>query len=166
MAVVDPTRMQLVNLDTDEAFEVQFNPADLRESVSVNYTRHAVPGLSHQPLQYTGTGNRQIPGVVFWCDAVLEAERPTDGGIIDFRRFLMALTVPGEGKTRPPRVLFVWPGVLTVEAVVVSIEFAYARIGPEAVQAYSATVTFEEVLDVRRVSEQWRGFGAVEIEGG
>ena len=84
---------------------------------------------------------------------------------MDFRRFILALTVPGEGKTRPPRVLVCWPNVLTMEAVVASAEFTYDRIGPREVLTYTATVNFEEVLDVRRLSEHYRGFGAAVIGG-
>ena len=39
--------------------------AQFTEKIQVNYTRLAVPGLSHQPLQFQNTGNRQISGVEF-----------------------------------------------------------------------------------------------------
>ena len=63
----------------------------------------------------------------------------------------------GVPATAPPRVLFVWPEVLTVEAVVTDVEFQYRQVAVDGtVLVYAATVTFEEILDVRVTSEELR----------
>ena len=70
--------------------------------------------------------------------------------------------MPPEGtegvvNTAPPRVLFIWPEVLTVEAVIGSVEFRYKQLAVDGtVLVYSADVTFEEILDERVTSEELR----------
>ena len=157
-----PPRCSLVNVETGESIECLFNPTQLAEKVQVNWNRLTVPGLSHQVLQYQSTGNREFGGVEFYLDRVFAAEQPGDVDIMDFRAFLRALTVPPESTegvvaTAPPRTLLVWPGVLTVEAVLTSVEFQYRQFGNDGrVMVYAATVGFEEILDVRVTSETLR----------
>ena len=121
-----------------------------------------MPGLSHQILQFQSTGNRQISGVEFYLDRFFTAEQPGDVDILEFRAFIRALTVPPEGTegvadTAPPRTLIIWPEVLTVEAVVADVEFQYRQLSVEGeVLVYTATVTFEEILDARVTSEELR----------
>ena len=158
-----PPRCALVNVATGESIECLFNPTQLAERVQVNWSRLAVPGLSHQVLQYQGTGNRALSGVEFYLDRTFAAEQPGDVDIMDFRAFLRALTVPralteGVAATAPPRALLIWPRTLTVEVVLTSVELHYRQFGLDgSALIYSATVSFEEILDVRVTSEALRG---------
>nr|WP_253816562.1 peptidoglycan-binding protein [Myxococcus xanthus] len=142
--------------------ECLFNPTQLVEKVQVNWNRLAVPGLSHQVLQFQGTSNRQLAGVEFYLDAFFATQQADTSNVMAFRAFLRALTVPPAGTegvlaTAPPRVLVLWPGVITVECVVASVEFQYRQLAVDGrVLVYTATVTFEEVLDTRVTSEQLR----------
>ena len=85
-----------------------------------------------------------------------------DADILEFRGFLRALTVPPKGAdgvpaTAPPRTLFVWPTVLSIETVLTDLEFEYRQFAADAtVLVYTATVTFEEILDARVTSEEKR----------
>ena len=122
-AIARPPRCVLVNVTSGESMECLFNPTQLSEKLQVNWNRLAVPGLSHQVLQFQSTANRQLSGVEFYLDRYFAAEQPGDVNILEFRAFLRALTVPPEGTedvaaTAPPRVLFIWPEVVTVECVV------------------------------------------------
>ena len=161
-AVAKPPRCFLVNVTTAESLDCLFNPTQLAEKVQVNWNRLQVPGLSHQVLQFQGTGNRQFSAVEFYLDKVFAAEQPGDTDIMEFRRFLRSLTVPPEGTegvpaTAPPRVLFIWPEVVTVECVVASVEFTYKQLAVDGtVLVYAASVTFEEILDTRVTSEELR----------
>ncbi len=59
--------------------------------------------------------------------------------------------------TAPPRTLFIWPGVLTIETVLTELEFQYKQFGVDgSVLVYTATVSFEEILDIRGTSEERR----------
>ncbi|MCA3010775.1 MAG: peptidoglycan-binding protein, partial [Myxococcaceae bacterium] len=59
--------------------------------------------------------------------------------------------------TAPPRVLLIWPNVVTIECVVASVDFQYRQFAVDStLLAYAASVTFEEVLDRRVTSEDLR----------
>jgi len=161
-ALARPPRCILVNVASGESIECLFNPTQLSEKLQVNWNRLAVPGLSHQVLQFQSTANRQLSGVEFYLDRYFAAEQPGDVNILEFRAFLRARTVPPAGTedvagTAPPRVLFIWPEVVTIECVVASVEFAYRQLAVDGtVLVYAASVTFEEILDTRVTSEELR----------
>ena len=157
-----PPRCLLVNVHTTETMECLFNPTQITEKVQVNWSRLAVPGLSHQVLQYQSTGNRTLGGVEFFLDRYFAVRQPGSPEILAFRAFLRALTVPpadteGVPDTAPPRTLFIWPKVLTIETVLTDLEFQYRQFGVDGeVLIYAATCGFEEILDVRVTSETLR----------
>lgn len=162
LAMVRPPRCVLVNVTSGESMECLFNPTQLTEKVQVNWSRLAVPGLSHQVLQFQSTANRSLAGVEFYHDRFFATEQPGEPDIMEFRSFIRALTVPPSGTegvvdTAPPRTLFIWPEVITVETVVTDVEFQYRQVAVDGrVLVYAATVTFEEILDVRVTSEELR----------
>ena len=162
LAMVRPPRCVLVNVTSGESMECLFNPTQLTEKVQVNWSRLAVPGLSHQVLQFQSTANRSLAGVEFYLDRFFATEQPGEPDIMEFRSFIRALTVPPSGTegvvdTAPPRTLFIWPEVITVETVVTDVEFQYRQVAVDGrVLVYAATVTFEEILDVRVTSEELR----------
>ncbi len=157
-----PPRCVLANVASGESLVCMFNPTSFTEKVQVNWNRVSVPGLSHQLLQFLSTGNRQLPGVEFYVDRFFARAEGDSSDILEFRGFLRALTVPpkaavGVATTAPPRLLFIWPQVITIETVVTDLELAYRQFAADgSVLVYAATVTFEEVLDARVTSEQRR----------
>jgi hypothetical protein len=157
-----PSRCSLVNVETAESIDSLFNPTQLSEKVQINWNRVTVPGLSHQLLQFQSTGNRQLSGVEFYLDRFFAAEQVASPDVLEFRGFLRALTVPPKGTegvpaTAPPRTLFIWPNVLTIETVLTDLEFQYKQFAADGtVQVYTAVVTFEEILDMRVTSEERR----------
>lgn len=162
LAMVRPPRCVLVNVTSGESMECLFNPTQLTEKVQVNWSRLAVPGLSHQVLQFQSTANRSLAGVEFYLDRFFATEQPGEPDIMEFRSFIRALTVPPSGTegvvdTAPPRTLFIWPEVIAIETVVTDVEFQYRQVAVDGrVLVYAATVTFEEILDVRVTSEELR----------
>ena len=155
-------RCLLLNVESGESLDCLFNPTQLSEKLQVNWNRLVVPGLSHQVLQFQSTTNRQLSGVEFYLDRFFAVEQPGDVNILDFRAFLRALTVPPQGTegvaaTAPPRVLVLWPRVVAVECIVASVEFQYKQLAVDGtVLVYTATVSFEEILDTRVTSEELR----------
>lgn len=144
-AIVRPPRVTLANVSTGERLECLFNPTHLSERVQVSWNRLAVVGLGRQVLQYQSTGNRLLPGVEFYVDKFFASEQPGDADILAFRDFLRALTVPAAAELAPPRVLVVWPGVVTLEGVVTELEFQYRQFGSDGnVLVYAASCSFEE----------------------
>ncbi len=153
----DPgVKIVLVNNETDETLEIQFRPESLVEQVEVNYSRTPIPGLSHQPLQYTGTGNRKLPAVIFRVD---EHFVTSGDDIMALRRFLLAATVEEEGAGGPARVTMIWPGVIAFTGVITSLAISHEHFSTEGVTGYTATVAFEEWVPTRRVAATYRQGG-------
>jgi len=154
-AIARPPRCSIANVTTGEAIECLFNPTQLTEKVKINWNRLAIPGLSHQVLQYQSTGNRQVAGVEFYVDKFFAAKQPGNPDILRFRAFLRTLSVPPAEMLAPSRALIIWPKVLTVETVLTELEFQYRQFGVDAsVLVYTAVCGFEEILDLRVTAEQ------------
>jgi len=157
-----PPHCMIVNVTSGESIECLFNPTQLTERVDVRWNRLTVPGLSHQVLQYQSTSNRSLNGVEFYVDRFFAEEQPSQPDILNFQSFLRALTVPPAKtvsvlRTAPPRALIIWPNVLTIETILTQVEFQYKQFALDgSVLVYTATVTFEEILDVRVSPEQRR----------
>jgi hypothetical protein len=153
-----PAKCEIVNLATYERKVVQFNPPTLTRSLKANWARLTVPGLSHQPLHFVNTGNTNLPAVEFQMDR--GADPSFD--VMDFFAFMRSLLLPpepagGVPQTSPPRVLFVWPKVLSLEFIAMDVSERYDLFYPQGgVRAGVATVTFEQILDFRLTGEDVR----------
>lgn len=153
-----PQRCVLVNLATFEQKQAQFNPRALTRSLKANYARLTVPGLSHQPLHYVNTGNTQLPSVEFVMDRAMDPSFD----VADFLGFLRSLLLPpepagGVPQLAPPRVLFVWPNVLSIEAVGIDLTEQYDLFYADAgVRSAIGTITFEQILDFRITGDDVR----------
>lgn len=112
----------LMNLDNNERGEFLFNPRQLEEIYEVKYSRAEVPGLSYEPMHFTGLKNTQIPLTLYFDEVVaqerkgptaaarqlvreremrrrrvIEAIKGPGGPVNDvdrYRRFLMSLATP------------------------------------------------------------------------
>ena len=164
-----PARGSLALLDVENTtslreFTFPMNPTELEESIDVNWVEQRVVGHSHPILQYTGTGPHNLPGVKFYVSAhALSQERNKnlDGDdVLEFKRFLQSLTVPRGNAGdivggSPPRVLFIWPNVVSLVCVVRNVRFRHLRFARDgSVLVYVATVTFSEIRDARMTSEE------------
>ena len=151
-----PARMSVVNLTTGESIEAQFNPTELEEVLDVNWARQVVPGLSHQPMQYVHTGNEKLT-----LELHFDALDPTTdlAQLLRARRFLLSLCYARRGAQdllggMPPRVLFVWPTLVSLTTVITALSFKHSRFNLEGTPTLlTAKVTLEEIRDVRLVAE-------------
>ncbi|MCP4678972.1 MAG: peptidoglycan-binding protein [Deltaproteobacteria bacterium] len=150
-AIKKPERAYLVNIESNASMECMLNPSKLTESIRVNWTRPAVPGLPFQVLQYQSTGNRKVDKLEFYLNRILASEQDENAGdILAFRDFIKTLTVPSVAGGSPPRVLVVWPNVLTMEAVVTEVEFQYQLFAVDgSALVYTAVCSFEEAPVIR-----------------
>jgi len=166
-----PVRGFLVDLNSGAEFGFPMNPTTLQESIAVQWNEQRVVGMSHPVLQYVGTGSHNLPGVSFLCDRhMMSRERNRDVSVKDFlgfKRFLQSLTVPPRGTESvaggaPPRVLFVWPEVVSLIVVVKSVSFQHERFTQDGEPLrYVAQVTFSEIRDSRMTSEQLFNEGSI-----
>jgi hypothetical protein len=137
-----------MNLTTLDQLEAWANPPVLVEQRAAQWNRLSVPGLGHQPLQYGGTGNRRL------ADMELIFDRRTHpyADLEAARQFLDALVEPVRTTmpAAPPRVLFVWPKLLSLEVITDSVEIVHEHFAVDgSPMAMTATLAFERVVEMR-----------------
>lgn len=153
--------ISLGNLSTGETLGTQFLPETLDESVRAVYALINVPGLSHQPQQYSHTEN-----LGYDVDLYFRVKYAGDTQRLDdARKFLHAACYPMEGSDSvatgaPPRILFVWPGLISMTCKLHEVKIRYLNFSPAGIPtAFTARVTLMEALDVRMWAEDVRLFG-------
>lgn len=158
-----PDRLVIVDLSSEEELMVQFNPSELEETIQVEWAKMSPPGLSHKPLHYVGTDNAGFSFELL-VDAMVE------GGGLEVaartRQFLQALCYARRGarnmrEGQAPRALFIWPELVTLNAVVSDLTFRYERFHLSgAPMRYTVRVKLEEIRDVRLYGEDVRAGGS------
>lgn len=163
LAAARPARMSIGNLEDGTSLEVQYNPTELAEELEVLYQRMAVLGLSHQPLQYTGTGNLKITFELAF-DALAQTSTPRYE-IMEARKYLSSLDYARRGATSvrggsPPRLLFVWPNLYSLQCRKMSTRFRFTRFALDgSPTAFSCGVVLEEIREMRLHSEDVLAYG-------
>jgi hypothetical protein len=158
-----PERMALTNIETGDGITAQFNPEEITEKVVVNWNDLEIMGLSHQPKQYKSTKNAQIDFEMGF-DAhsvrpVIQSGVAVTDGPAYARRFLLHLCYSRREAQdvqggAAPRVLFFWPELFSLTAVITSVEFKHKRfIRTGKPVIFTAKVTIEEARVTRLFSE-------------
>lgn len=149
----------LTNMADDRTLSLWYFPPKLEESVEVGYDRLQVPGLSHQPQQFKNTGNLSYQLEMYFRanDAVQSRQ------LLQVRKFLHYICYPRQGANdvvtgAPARVMFVWPNLVTIQAIVTSLKCTISRISRTAgAVEMTAVLQLEEVRDGRLLAEDvWR----------
>ncbi len=147
-----PVRAFLINneVENDEtglprAMQFFINPDQLTYKTAAEWARIAVPGLSHEVLQYSHAKSDEVSFDLEW--SALEAKRRIASPTADttesetvrkfrrqsrdlaflYRDFLRALTIPMERGRAPSRVTLVWPGFLHMTAAVTGVDFSFTQ---------------------------------------
>lgn len=160
-----PARMSLVNLASGIVLEAQFNPSELTEKLSVNYTKLAVKGLSHKPLQYEGTENHAFEFELAY--RAFDRDGNKLGDCMNARRFLLAACYSRRAAASvltgaPPRLLFIWPTLVSLTAKVMSVEFKHTMFNQSGTPTqFSARLTLEEIRDTRLFSDDVQFDGTI-----
>ena len=144
-----PRRMTLTNLETGEPFEVQYNPTGVEVQLEAMYSRVASPGASFQEMQYSGTGNTKIT-----FDLAYDG-RAADAPAFDLvEGFMLSLLYPpekplGPKNGSPPRVLFTWPGWISLVVKKPKFSESVKRFSPDGPPTY---VVWKVELEESRVT--------------
>ena len=157
-----PPRVSLTNMVSGETLIAQYNPNQLVEKFGASYERLTVHGLSHKVKQFSNTDDATLNFGIEW-DAI---ELGSDGNqvLLNVRRWFKASVHPRAGagaiKTAGgPRILFIWPALMSLTCVITSAEVTYASFsvstgGPTRLsvactleEIRDALVTMEDVLD-------------------
>lgn len=153
---LEAPKMSLARIDTGESLQVQFNPAEFSEELEAVYARLTIVGQSHQQMQFTNTGNLK-----FSMDLAYTAMAGPDAQqrLLAARRFLHSVHYPRKASTvaagGAPRVLFIWPGVISLTSVLTGLKGKFTRFNSQnqPVQ-YTASITIEEIRDVRILADE------------
>jgi hypothetical protein len=172
------TRGVLINQATNEPRVFFFNPLSVTSNVTVNWDKHVSIGASYERLHYRNTSNATF-NLELIVNRMVLAKRFRDKGKIsreifpiirnefdDYRKYLLSLCYP-RGRPNdpirrsPPRVLFLWPRFLAIEAVVSGqLSFVDEQFAQNAEPIhFRATLPLEEVRDFRLTSAQIRREG-------
>lgn len=162
-----PARMYIQNLDIpeQEALHVQFNPAELDETIGTNLAKITSPGLSHEHVHFINTKNLKYSFTLYFHalmgnrmqGASMEARLES---LQQARRFLHSLCYPRANASDvatggAPRVLFVWPKMVSIQAVIDGdINFKYTEFTADGLPyAFTATVPLSEIRDLKLTSQ-------------
>lgn len=164
--LVSPPTMYLSDLRTLETMTAQFNPEQFEEVLKVVWARLPGPGSSHEKLQYDHTENHKFTFEMIY-DA-LTGEGDVDGNL-DARKFLQSLCYAKRGAVTvsdgaPPRILFVWPEMVSLTAAIGELKFKHQRFNREGKSTFfKVDVALEEIRDVRLTSEEVRESGTQRV---
>lgn len=163
-----PERMYLIDLKTSEVMTAQFNPAELNETLKVARAKLHPPGLPHERLQYSYTENHRVTFELIY-DALSDPEASVEGNL-DARNFLMSLCYPKQGVRSvndgaDTRVLFVWPNMISLTAVISELRFKHSRFARTGESTFfKVDVSIEEIRDgVPLTSEEVRKVGTLRV---
>ncbi len=159
----DAARMSLVNLATGDRWDAYYNPDKLEEKLGAAYSRLKVPGNSHSNKQFTGTDDLVETFTLVWSANGKGQDAHQE--LLTFRRWMMSLVYPRRAASLvegsgAPRILFVWPGFMSLTCVVTGLSFSYpkmSRAGPPSIMAID--VTAEEIRDTLLLMEDVIDFG-------
>jgi hypothetical protein len=184
---IAPIRGVIINEDFEEdkggsslpkSMEFFFNPDNFNFTTQASWARIAVPGLSHEVLQWSHTASNEMSFNVQW-DWIIAAQR--EKGVFNkylpklsdkkmesirktshnkamlYRDFLYALTLPVERGRAPSRVSIIWPDVVHIRGVVPKVSFKFTSFNQEGgVRAFNADLDF---IELRRVFLGRQGTG-------
>lgn len=159
-----PDRMSVMNVATGDVLDVQYNPTELDEELAINWNKLAVLGLSHMPQQYQQTDNHGFEFELAFRAWDASGNRLDD--IQQMRRQILSwgysmrnnvATVVGGA---PPRLLFVWPTLVSMTCVMKKVHFKHTFFNRGATPVHSsARITLEEIRDFRLYSEDVLALG-------
>jgi len=158
-------RMFITSLsDPRTTLTPQFNPTEFQEALTVNYVRQRVPGLSHEPLQYINTTNQRFTMELFFDALGPSGENPL--GVSEqaqrnliARKFLKSVCYPRRpvgdfAIGGPPRLLFVWPHIISLTTVITSLQIQHQRFSATGVPLqFTAAIQLEEIRDMRLIQD-------------
>jgi hypothetical protein len=170
-----PAKMYIVDLSRpdkeDGTLYAQFNPTELEETLSVNWSKLAVLGLSHMPLQYQQTDNHGFSFELMF-HALDDSGKPQLFAIARARRFLLALCYSSRNGAQtistgaPSRALFFWPNLISLTCVLRKVVFKHSTFNQQLdPTVFTAKVTLEEIRDARLYGDDVYASGTIRSTG-
>lgn len=182
-----PRRMSFTNLDSGVSLEAQFNPEELDEELQVLWNELETQGGGIQPHQYGGTSN------VKWSFKMMfNAFDEGGGGLVTTslgqtsgtagatanrqeaialaRAYLHSMCYKPRGAQdiiggSPPRHLFVWPGLISVDCVLHRLKINFEQFDQQGrPMRFTAQLMVKEARVEELFSEDVFSFGTFRSE--
>lgn len=164
-----PSKVYLINTDTTETLTAQYNPDGFEENVEVSWASLTIPGLSHEPMQYTNTKNWATKLEMFFS---AEGQGGSVSVLQEARKFLMSLCYPIGSAEHidfggPPRVLLFWPNILAMEVIIKSLKIKHELFYKTLdLRQYRADLEIVEIRDTRILGSDVRRDGTIRVSAG
>lgn len=159
-----PPKISFSNVvDPKDTIFPQYNPNKLREQIKVQWSKITVPGLSHKRVNYISTENTGFKMKLHY-DATGRTPDVREK-FLDHRKFFQAHAVPRGGADtvlggEAPRLLFIWPGLISMTCILESADFDYTRFNSElGLLTWDVDLVLSEIRDVRLTFEEVRAQG-------
>lgn len=154
-------KMSLTNIvDPIDTIFAQFNPEEIREQLRSVWERITIPGLSHQRLNYVSSDNYKTRFTLKY-DAT-GRDQATQEEFEDNRKWIHAHFHPRGGADsilggEAPRILFIWPGLISLTAIIDGADFRLKRFSSELkLLAWEVAIELSEIRDARLTFEEVR----------
>ncbi len=157
--------VKIVRADLQSEFiEAQGNPPSISGEVKVAYNRFKIPGASHQPMMFSNTENHKTPPIEFEFYGDTPQERNGKGGIDDKFRLWQSWLIPKAADdlfgAAPPRLYFIWPGVMNLNVVITDWKYNIKEFNPDGEPTWlTITCSFEEISDERILPDVVKSVG-------
>jgi hypothetical protein len=141
-----PPRLSITNLRNGAEIAAQFNPEEFEESVSPEWSKLKVQGLSH-PVHHFETTSAYVCRFTLYFRAFSPLELQQ---LQRARRHLMSWAYPRRVTSQlvgggPPSLLVVWPGMLQIETFLTELRIKHERFNSQAQSVeFHADCSFEE----------------------
>lgn len=147
-----PPRMTITRFDDPrQVLEAQFNPEELKEATGAEWSKLVVPGNSHPVKQFSHTAPNRFTFTLAFL--AITGGPEAVAYLKSARSFLKSIERPRRqvgniASAGAPRVIFVWPNLLTVVGTVEKCDFTFSRFASNGspIEA-KAAVEIEEIRD-------------------
>lgn len=152
---------------TGMTMEPQFNPMQLEETLTPNYTKHAPVGGSFERMHFTYTSNLSISLSFVFDDLAIGGAGPNEPlGVAELaRRFLFSMCLP----TRQPADIigggpatahFTWPGYYSIMGKITNVKAKVPMFwGNGRPRIWTADVTLEWAPEDRFFADDMMNYG-------
>jgi len=142
-------KAKLMNVDTNDSWEVLFNPKEYSVQKSVQWEPHKAPGLDTPEHEFT-SGNPAVLNVELFFDTYEEKKDVRT----EHTEKILGLAAVNEDKHRPPKVMFTWGG-FKFTGFIESLTVRYTMFLPDGKPCRAtANVSLKELLTAKEQLEK------------
>lgn len=137
-----PPRVTIINTDTGEELEAQYNPTELSRGLEVAYNVIQADGLGFTPMQYRNTSAQALK-LTFELSAISDSQDDMNRALRFYESLCYPTLSPSGKSLSPPPVLFVWPTYISMTCVVTKWQETTSKFSTATMEPILAKVEIE-----------------------